>query len=134
MRHDPASAALVVMLRGLKMFGMAHAVSDLVEQGAPAFEAAVPTLSQLLKAEEVHRGRDRSLDCIEQSSSGSDASGTALIGAGGRATLPCRRGYSTGMRSGEEYSLDWRRLGGSTPLGAETWSNGRGPDSWMRSS
>ena len=51
MRHDPASAALVVMLRGLKMYGMAEAVGDLVEQGAPAFEAAIPTLSQLLKAE-----------------------------------------------------------------------------------
>ncbi|MDT8352603.1 ATP-binding protein, partial [Roseomonas mucosa] len=51
MRHDPASAALVVMLRGLKMFGMAQAVTELVEQGAPAFEAAVPILSQLLKAE-----------------------------------------------------------------------------------
>ncbi len=49
MRHDPASAALVVMLRGLKMYGMAQAVSDLVEQGAPAFEAAVPIISQLLK-------------------------------------------------------------------------------------
>ena len=55
MRHDPASAALVVMLRGLKMFGMAQAVGDLVEQGAPAFEAAVPTLSQLLKAELAER-------------------------------------------------------------------------------
>jgi hypothetical protein len=39
MRHDPASAAVVVMLRGLKMYGMAGAVSDLIEQGAPAFEA-----------------------------------------------------------------------------------------------
>ena len=55
MRHDPASAALVVMLRGLKMFGMAQAVGDLVEQGAPAFEAAIPTLSQLLKAEMAER-------------------------------------------------------------------------------
>ena len=55
MRHDPASAALVVMLRGLKMFGMAQAVGDLTEQGAPAFEAAVPTLSQLLKAELAER-------------------------------------------------------------------------------
>lgn len=36
MRHDPASAAVVVMLRGLKMYGMAGAVSDLIEQGAPA--------------------------------------------------------------------------------------------------
>jgi DNA replication protein DnaC len=51
MRHDPASAAVLVMLRGLKMYGMAQAVSDLVEQGASAFEAAVPVLSQLLKAE-----------------------------------------------------------------------------------
>lgn len=30
MRHDPASAAVVVMLRGLKMYGMAGAVSGLV--------------------------------------------------------------------------------------------------------
>ena len=51
MRHDPASAAIVVMLRGVKMFGMAQAVGELMEQGSPAFEAAVPILSQLLKAE-----------------------------------------------------------------------------------
>src|SRR3984957_1959902 len=55
MRHDPASAAVVVMLRGLKMFGMAKAVGDLIEQGAPAFTAAVPILSQLLKAELAER-------------------------------------------------------------------------------
>lgn len=55
MRHDPASAAVVVMLRGLKMYGMAHAVSDLIEQGAPAFDTAVPILSQLLKAEMAER-------------------------------------------------------------------------------
>ena len=29
MRHDPASAAIVIMLRGLKMFGMAQAVGEL---------------------------------------------------------------------------------------------------------
>ena len=55
MRHDPASAAVVVMLRGLKMYGMAQAVEELIEQGAPAFEAAVPILSQLLKAEMAER-------------------------------------------------------------------------------
>ena len=55
MRHDPASAAIVVMLRCLKMYGMAQAVSDLIEQGAPAFTAAVPILSQLLKAEIAER-------------------------------------------------------------------------------
>jgi DNA replication protein DnaC len=55
MRHDPASAAVVVMLRGLKMYGMAQAVSDLIEQGAPAFDTAVPILSQLLKAEVAER-------------------------------------------------------------------------------
>jgi DNA replication protein DnaC len=55
MRHDPASAAVVVMLRSLKMHGMAQAVGELVEQGAPAFEAAVPILSQLLKAELAER-------------------------------------------------------------------------------
>jgi DNA replication protein DnaC len=55
MRHDPASGAVMVMLRGLKMYGMAGAVGDLIEQGAPAFEAAVPILSQLLKAEMAER-------------------------------------------------------------------------------
>ena len=48
------------MLRSLKMQGMAvvpeeslrrDAVTDLTEQGAPAFEADVPILAQLLKAE-----------------------------------------------------------------------------------
>ena len=34
MRHDPAGAAIVVMLRGLKMFGMAQAAGELMEQGA----------------------------------------------------------------------------------------------------
>jgi DNA replication protein DnaC len=55
MRHDPASAAIVIMLRGLKMYGMAQAVGELMEQGAPAFNAAVPVLSQLLKAETAER-------------------------------------------------------------------------------
>lgn len=55
MRHDPASAAVVVMLRSLKMHGMAQAVGELLEQGAPAFDVAVPILSQLLKAELAER-------------------------------------------------------------------------------
>jgi DNA replication protein DnaC len=55
MRHDPASGAVVIMLRGLKMYGMAQAVGDLMEQGSPAFEAAVPIISQLLKAETAER-------------------------------------------------------------------------------
>ena len=37
------------------MYGMAQAVGDLIEQGAPAFDAAVPILSQLLKAEMAER-------------------------------------------------------------------------------
>ncbi len=37
------------------MHGMAQAVTDLIEQGAPAFEGAVPILSQLLKAEVAER-------------------------------------------------------------------------------
>ena len=55
MRHDSASAAIVVMLRGLKMYGMAQAVGELIEQGAPAFTSAIPILSQLLKAEMAER-------------------------------------------------------------------------------
>ena len=37
MRHDPAIASIVIMLRELKMHGMAQAVAELAEQGAPAF-------------------------------------------------------------------------------------------------
>jgi DNA replication protein DnaC len=55
MRHDPASGAIIIMLRSLKMHGMAQAVTELMEQGSPAFEAAVPILSQLLKAELAER-------------------------------------------------------------------------------
>jgi len=55
MRHDPAGGAIVIMLRSLKMHGMAQAVNDLMEQGSPAFEAAMPILSQLLKAEMAER-------------------------------------------------------------------------------
>src|SRR5579859_5237036 len=55
MRHDPASGALVIMLRSLKMYGMAQALDELAQQGAPAFEAAIPILSQLLKAETAER-------------------------------------------------------------------------------
>ena len=55
MRHDPAAGAIVIILRSLKMYGMAQAVDDLIEQGAPAFEAAIPILSQLLKAELAER-------------------------------------------------------------------------------
>ncbi|HEX7782137.1 MAG TPA: IS21-like element helper ATPase IstB [Sphingobium sp.] len=55
MRHDPASGAIIVMLRSLKMHGMAQAVTDLTERRAPAFDAAIPILSQLLKAETAER-------------------------------------------------------------------------------
>ena len=37
MRHDPAAAAIVIMLRSLKMYGMAQAAGELMEQGACAF-------------------------------------------------------------------------------------------------
>ena len=37
------------------MHGMAQAVGELTEQGSPAFEGALPILSQLLKAETADR-------------------------------------------------------------------------------
>ena len=58
MRHNPAAGAVVVMLRALKMHGMAQAVGELTEQGSPAFEAALPILSQLLKAARFPNYRD----------------------------------------------------------------------------
>jgi DNA replication protein DnaC len=48
-------ADVVATLRSLKLFGMAHAVTDLAAQGAPAFEAVQPMLAQLLKAELAER-------------------------------------------------------------------------------
>jgi DNA replication protein DnaC len=55
MRHDPASGAITIMLRSLKMHGMTQAAAELAEQGSPAFVAALPILSQLLKAEIAER-------------------------------------------------------------------------------
>ncbi len=55
MRHDPVSAVAVVLLKTLKMYGMAQAVGDLIEQGAPAFDVPVPIQAQLLKAEMAER-------------------------------------------------------------------------------
>ena len=37
------------------MVDLAQAAGDLMEQGSPAFEAAIPILSQLLKAETAER-------------------------------------------------------------------------------
>lgn len=41
--------------RPVSLHGMAQAVGELTEQGSPAFEAAIPILSQLLKAETAER-------------------------------------------------------------------------------
>ena len=43
MRHGPARGTIVIMLRSLKMHAMSQAVSNLLEQGAPAFDG-VPEL------------------------------------------------------------------------------------------
>ena len=55
MRHEFASAAVVVMLSSLKIYVMAQAASDLIEHDTPAFDAVVPIISQLLKAEMAER-------------------------------------------------------------------------------
>lgn len=35
MRHHPASGAIVIMLRSLKMHGMAQSIDELTEQASP---------------------------------------------------------------------------------------------------
>jgi DNA replication protein DnaC/transcriptional regulator with XRE-family HTH domain len=55
MARDSGSNSIVTLLKGLKMHGMAQAVSELGDQGAPAFEAAQSILAQLLKAETAER-------------------------------------------------------------------------------
>ena len=39
MRRDPASGTIDFIMRSLKMYGLIQAVSDLIKQGPPAFEA-----------------------------------------------------------------------------------------------
>lgn len=47
--------AMITTLKLLKLFGMAETVSSLAEQGAPAYQQAVPILDTLLKAEVAER-------------------------------------------------------------------------------
>src|SRR4051812_47415708 len=51
MQHD----AMVTTLRSLKLFGMAQAVTELAQQGAPAYQSAQTILGSLLKAEMAER-------------------------------------------------------------------------------
>jgi DNA replication protein DnaC len=51
MQHD----AMVTSLRSLKLHGMAQAVAELAQQGAPAYQAAQNVLGDLLKAEMAER-------------------------------------------------------------------------------
>jgi DNA replication protein DnaC len=47
--------AMIMMMKSLKLTGMAQAVADLSQQGSPAYQAALPILSNLLKAEVAER-------------------------------------------------------------------------------
>ena len=47
--------AMITTLKALKLFGMADTVGNLAEQGAPAYQQAVPILETLLKAEVAER-------------------------------------------------------------------------------
>ena len=51
MQHD----AMVTSLKSLKLFGMAQAVAELAQQGAPAYQNAQNMLGDLLKAEMAER-------------------------------------------------------------------------------
>ena len=51
MQHD----VMLTMLKSLKLKGMAQALEDFSEQHSPAFQAAIPVLSGLLKAEMAER-------------------------------------------------------------------------------
>jgi DNA replication protein DnaC len=47
--------AMITTLKSLKLFGMADTIGLLAEQGAPAYQQAVPILETLLKAEVAER-------------------------------------------------------------------------------
>jgi DNA replication protein DnaC len=46
---------MIPMLKSLKLYGMAHALTDLAEQDSPAFQASTGILDHLLKAELAER-------------------------------------------------------------------------------
>ena len=47
--------AMITTLKSLKLFGMADTIGNLAEQGAPAYQQALPILETLLKAEVAER-------------------------------------------------------------------------------
>ena len=47
--------AMITTMKSLKLFGMAHAISELSQQQGPAFKQAEPVLQDLLKAEVAER-------------------------------------------------------------------------------
>ena len=56
MRHDPASAAIVIMLRSLKMHGMSQAVIDLIEQGVVSGFEDVAAMGETVEQGGGHLG------------------------------------------------------------------------------
>lgn len=51
MQHE----AMIETLKGLKLYGMAHAINELAKQGSPAYQHAESILDSLLKAEVAER-------------------------------------------------------------------------------
>jgi len=86
MRHNPATGAIVIMLRSLKMHGMAQAVGELTEQGSPAFEAALPILSQILKRRRPIGRFDRRPTNSRRRASPTTATSPALTSPAARST------------------------------------------------
>jgi DNA replication protein DnaC len=50
-----SAEAMITTLKSLKLFGMAETIGNLADQGAPAYQQAVPVLQTLLKAEVAER-------------------------------------------------------------------------------
>ena len=73
MRHDPAGAAIVVMLRGLKMFGKAQAAGELMSRARQPQFGRPYSLATAQGGNHPARG---SIDCLS-------AQGGALPGLQG---------------------------------------------------
>lgn len=61
MRHDPASGAIVIMLRSLKMHGMAQAVTDL---GPPPLKWSA-VMFRKRRIENGKQTTEAGRDCLE---------------------------------------------------------------------
>jgi hypothetical protein len=83
--------AVVLNLKSLKLFGMADAVKELAEQGAPAYHQSTGLSDQLIKAEVADR-EVRSINRKKEQKSSKITQNKAIIRLSGWGTIDANPG------------------------------------------